>query len=459
MEVAFDSEEASVTEDFTAVATTNFNLRFYLAQRSLVIPNLALVDIAQVFRASGATKKAYLQLYRANDLYYVIYGVFDDAGAEGFAPPVALPDPWPAFIELTFGEASNATSEDAFLALLFDGVEQDRIAGFDLFDHFDFDRVTVGRIAVSGTEPTGVLHLDEVAAHTNAGFFTIGAEPSYPLQTLRAVAGLPTLKLLGRTGTLWETYVSNLGDWSVRLPSYAPAGDPVRGHEVGSLASRQFLDTSEASIWLLRVDDSVPSAPIIETVDLGTTNAQHVRERSVFSSNGREWGVTINASGTPVLTALSSQWPVNGQPRILLADGRVATFTVTDGGSIAVVDTPMVPVVHQTMRLRAQDDSAVFVVSVDSGLNVTASSSGTELSDTLFYDYEVQSPNGTRWRIQSDEAGTLTPWNVDAFDASRYGYPLIIDKNGKPVAVDSRFKRPSAHKSGWGRRTFRGGRA
>lgn len=458
IEVPFEAEEASVTADFAAITATNFNLRFYLAKRSLTIANLTLVDIAQVFRNSGATKKAYLQLYRESGAYAVVYGVFDDAGAEGFAQ-VALPDPWPQFIELHFGEASNGTSEDAFLALLFDGVEQDRIADFDLFDHFDFDRVTLGRLAVTGSEPTGVLHLDEVTVHVNDGAFQIGPAPILAAPpTLRASIGLPLFKLPGRTGHLYDVELSNLGVWSVRLPIAASATDTRSLHEREPLALRQLLDTSEASIWRLQVDDSTPHAPILEMVDLGTTNAQHVRHRSIWSDNGREWGLTVNSAGTLVATALSSQWPTQGQPVVAIGDGRLATFTVTDGGSISVVATPNVPTVQRDLVIRAQDDSAVWVVTVDSGLNVSAAATG-DFSDTLFFDFEVHSPNGTRWRIQIDEDGTLTPWNADAFDASRYGNTVSVDSQGKLAVIDSQFKRASAHKSGWGVRTFRGGRA
>lgn len=315
----------------------------------------------------------------------------------------------------------------------------------------------------------GEFVIDEVRIMANdSGYFLIGplGQPPHPPTLLTQVGGqvgAEPLLLQGRSGDVWQVDLSNAGLPCVRYPKYASAGTP-RAEEALFRTRCQLIDTEATSVWRVQVDDSTSHAPQLEAYDLGTTKTHAYDAISIFSHNAREWSITVNSSGTLVFTALTSKWPVRGQPILPITDEQGwARFDITDAGSIFLTEVPNSYGLAQACTIRTQNHSGAFAVSaVRSMGSLTVGVTGTtELTtDNLYYDFEVESAGGIVWRIQiPDENGALTPWSVTAFEASRLGHTVAIDARGKVVLIDPRFKTAHQRKSGWGGRTFRGGRA
>lgn len=456
VKVSQDANPATLTADFDDITTLFIQARIYLAQRTLGMETGDAIRIAAFYRNAGADLAASLDLDKTSSGFALTMTLIDDNATEK-PSAVALPDPWPAFLEWRFTRALGASANNGTMELFFgsNAATAKILGSLDLFTTFDWDRFVVGKIEIGSGTPTGYMHIGPVTVTAGNTQTRIGAFiPDH--HTLRVSAGIEPRYLPGTT-YIWETRLSNVGAWSpVRIAGLmtSPAAASLL-----KASSRYLLDTAQASIWQVAVDDSVVHSPFITLTDTGTLNRPHARELTLHADNGQEYSVTIDASGNPVFTALSSQWPVLGAP-VWVVGNQWRTLKVTDGGVLfgALIAPNALPA--QDCWLRAQDNSVAYEVTLDDNLAVVVTEHAID-RDHLYYDSEVVSANGTRYRIQVDVAGTLSTFNVDSFDQGRPGNTVALDSHGKLVVIDPRFKRASAHKSGWGwnRRTFRGGRA
>lgn len=468
LQVTPSATEASAYKDIPANAEPYFNFGFHLARRTLAIPALASRKIAQLLRNSGAEEKLAVNLYYDGSTYGLYLSWTDDDDDATSTGVISFGEVWPGHIEIQLIRATGASAEDGAMLVHFDGTVVAFVPNLDIYTEFDFDRLKVGCMTTTVTY-RGEFVIDEVRIAANdTGAFLIGAGgngPAVPtiLTQKGGEVGAEPLLIQGRSGDVWQVDLSNAGLPCVRSPKYASAGT-ARAHDAISMARCQLIDTTAASVWRVQVDDSTPHAPQLEAYDLGTTKIQSYDSLSIFSHNAREWSITVTSSGTLVFTAATSRWPVLKQPIVPITDEQGwVRLDITDAGSIFLTEVPNTYGTAQACTIRTQNHSGAFAISVYrsmGSLTVGVAGTTTLTAENIYYDFEVESAGGIVWRIQiPDENGTLTPWNVTAFEASRLGHTVAIDSRGKVVLIDPRFKTAHQRKSGWGGRTFRGGRA
>lgn len=160
------------------------------------------------------------------------------------------------------------------------------------------------------------------------------------------------------------------------------------------------------------------------------------------SPNGREWEVTCPQDGVYRVRALSTDWPKAQSPVLTDATGLPWRFEVGDGGIYQVTSDPS-EVVRRTAKLKTQDGTLAFEITVDPNGILTA----TDLpfaTDAQFFDIELLGPTGTRWLLRVDNAGTVyldSEWQ-DSYDNGDEWPLLIADRQGTLYCVDTRFPPP-----------------
>lgn len=230
------------------------------------------------------------------------------------------------------------------------------------------------------------------------------------------------------SGTRWYLEVSNAGVLSAR----AITVDAAWGQPRLTLVS---TDRTKA----YRLGLSAGASPTVTTTEVPASFGGFA-ELFVFSPNGREWAVTVDAAGSLTVTGIGSDWPRITSPVLKDSSNIPWHLRVTDGGVLSV-ESSNAPQALQSLILRSQDGTAAYRVSIstDGILSVDTAA----LSDAIYYDAEVVSSAGTRWSIQVDANGILSMNSIfEDLESERDQWPLVLAKDGTLYCADTRFRAP-----------------
>lgn len=162
----------------------------------------------------------------------------------------------------------------------------------------------------------------------------------------------------------------------------------------------------------------------------------------VFSPNGREWTIQVNAAGILSIKALGSEWSRGGVPILKDSTGIPWRIGVADGGVMDVTSDPSENH-HREVVLRSQDDSKAWRITVDTDGILSAEDDGVTLADAKYWDAEMVSPLGERWSLQVDKDGILSVDSISDIINQRDTWTLVMERtNGVLFVVDERFRSP-----------------
>ena len=447
-----------VTKTFAAVTGFYMSVETYFYQQDFAIESGANVKVIALLGNSGADEIASLSITNIGGVLYWSVSVIDDDTNSTGSNLLVNTTTWPARIGVFLQKASGASAEDGEAFLIVNGVLTANITGLDLYTTYAVDAVQVGRISASA-EPTGTLYFDALAVKssdaTPGEVVGVYEQPANP-PTLRTSNGLAPLYLPGRSGSVWAVNLTNAGGLQITTPKASP------GTIALNQRARTVLDTDGTSRWRFDVDDRNTNRPIVVATALTSLHGDYGYELTAFSDNAREWKITVNGSGVISTTASSGRWPVKGQPIMkILDESGYVRFDVSDAGAVSFTEIPPSTGFLLDVFIRSQDNTTAYryiPIRINGVVGVSEVEDAISAAN-IYYDYEATSPNGTVWRIQADENGVFQTFNVTAFESSRTSHTVALDGKGKLVVIDSRFKTATFHKSGWGGRTFRGGRA
>lgn len=213
----------------------------------------------------------------------------------------------------------------------------------------------------------------------------------------------------------------------------------------------KLVDPTGQAAYRLGLDVSDP--PLITATVLSAPRDAGYQDLSVWGINGREWNLRVTSAGSITVNAISTNWPMADQPIFLDSQGRMWHLNVSDAGITEAVGPTVLPLtISQTAKIRADDDSASFEITVnDAGILFV--SDPADVSLATHYEILLTSPGGLRFPLAVDANGILSIDTAMAEIEARDSWPLVLQSRTNILyVVDNRFRPPTGSRGGYGHR-------
>jgi len=211
----------------------------------------------------------------------------------------------------------------------------------------------------------------------------------------------------------------------------------------------KLVDPTGRAAYRLGLDAS--AVPTVTATALSTPAEASYQDLPIWGINGREWNLRVTSAGSLTINAISVEWPMLAQPTLLDPSGKPWRLQVTDAGIMETASQTIVPITESsTVRLRADDDSGSFTVSVDE--NGVLFVTGPEaVSLATYYEVLLLSSSWLRYPLSVDANGVLSIDTAMTEIETRDQWPLVLQSRSNVLyVVDTRFRAPIPGRAGRG---------
>lgn len=230
------------------------------------------------------------------------------------------------------------------------------------------------------------------------------------------------------------------------------------------LTRLRLVDPTGAAAYQLGL--SSDAVPTVTATVLSAPREANYQDLSVWSVNGREWNVRVTSAGSLTITAIDAHWPMlesqkgglgHGIPSSSdgVFDRGVWRFIVNDAGVTSMSGQEFPQILDaERISIRSDDETCSWQLAC-TPIGTLYVLGPNHVDDAQYHEVLLQSPNGLRFPMSVDAAGTLFIDTGMAEIDTQNQWPLIMQqKSGILYVVDSRFRSPTAggRGRGYGRR-------